>query len=132
MDARDKAKIETAVEAVLPQVWLGITGIDLVSKLAEEMNLPVGQNGVLVQKVFDEGPAKTSGIIGSDKPYLLDGQPILIGGDVITAIDGSKVTSFDQLRELIGQHDPGDNVNILLIRDGKEKTIQVELESLPG
>ena len=49
------------------------------------------------------------------------------GGDVITAFNGTKVTTSQQLRALIDAHKPGDTVKLTVLRGGKTRTVEVKL-----
>lgn len=53
-------------------------------------------------------------------------------GDVITEVNGQKVSDAGQLQVLIGQERPGTKVNVELIRDGKQMTLPVTLEQMNG
>jgi putative serine protease PepD len=55
----------------------------------------------------------------------------LTTGDVVTAVDGEKVSSSDQLRERIDAHDPGDSVTLTVSRDGDIRTLRVVLGTRP-
>ena len=56
----------------------------------------------------------------------------LNAGDVVTAVDGEKVTSSDQLRELIDAHNPGDSVTLTVSRNGDTRTLKVVLGTRPN
>ena len=53
-------------------------------------------------------------------------------GDVVTEIDGEAVADADELRTLIDARQPGDSVELTIVRDGEEQTIEVELASRPS
>lgn len=50
-------------------------------------------------------------------------------GDVITAVDENTVTTANELIEAVQKYNIGDTVELTIIRDGKEKTVEIELES---
>ena len=56
----------------------------------------------------------------------------LTAGDVVTAVDGEKVSSSDQLRELIDAHNPGDSVTLTVSRNGDTKSLKVVLGTRPN
>jgi len=87
------------------------------------MNLPNSQTGVLVEQVQAGSPADTAGLQGSFKPALINGQRVLVGGDVITAIDGKTVTTFDDLLTFMQTAKPGQQVTLAILRDGKQQTL---------
>jgi putative serine protease PepD len=55
----------------------------------------------------------------------------LQAGDTILTVDGTKVTSADQLTSIIGSKAPGDTVTITYSRDGQTQSVQVKLASRP-
>ncbi len=112
-------------------VWLGVTGADLTPQAAEAMGLDGDSGGVLVQQVTSGSPADEAGIRGSFKPFQSDGGEILIGGDIITAVDGTPVASISALSQLISGYAPDDEVAITILRDGEEIDIQVLLGERP-
>jgi len=79
-------------------VWLGIQGISVSPAIAKAMNLPEDQKGVLIEQVEQSSPADTAGLRGSFKPLTLGGERILVGGDIITAMDGKAINSMDDLK----------------------------------
>ena len=112
-------------------VWLGIAGQALTPEINQEMNLPDNQMGLLVEQVQVGGPADQAGLQGSFKPVLINGQRVLIGGDVITAIDGKSLTSFDDLQAFLQNAKPGQQVKLTILRDGKEQTLTATLAEHP-
>jgi serine protease Do len=111
--------------------WLGITGSDLVSAVAEAMDLPAQTAGVLIERITADSPADNAGLRGSFKPISIDGQEVLIGGDVITAVDESEVDSMRSLAEIVNQSEPGKKISLSIIRDGKELEVEVTLGEQP-
>ena len=109
------------------QAYLGITGGSLVPEIAVEMNLDEDQQGVLVVEVESGSPADDAGLIGSDQVFEFDGQELKIGGDVITAIENTRVDGIQALRLELSKYEPGDVVTLSIIRDGKQIKIKVTL-----
>ena len=103
--------------------YLGIEGMDLndeyrIKQYNREMGTNLkNQQGILVQTVTDNGGAQDAGIRK---------------GDIITEVDGQKVTSFGKLSFAIGSKYPGDKVQIKVLRDGKEKEYTVTLRDQKG
>ena len=62
---------------------------------------------------------------------LINGQRVLVGGDVITAIDGKPVTTFDELQSFMQTAQPGQKVSLTVLRDGKEQTLTATLTEHP-
>ncbi|HLV23259.1 MAG TPA: trypsin-like peptidase domain-containing protein, partial [Moheibacter sp.] len=103
--------------------YLGVEGMDLNDEyLIKQYNREKGtdlksQQGILVQTVTDNGGAQEAGIRK---------------GDIITEVDGMKITSFGKLSFAIGSKYPGDKVNVKLLRDGKEREYTVTLRDQKG
>ncbi len=99
---------------VVQRALLGIQIRDVDAHLAEEEDLSV-LNGVYVVGVNPESGAKEAGVKK---------------GDVIVSVAGDPVSKVSQLQEKIALRRPGDRVNIKILRDGKEKEMEVELKNL--
>jgi len=97
--------------------------------LSKSLNLPTDK-GVLVQRVA--GPAKQAGISAGDTAVQVSGTDLLLGGDVITAIDGKQVSSMDQVIGAVDSKKPGDTVSVELLRGQKKRTVSVKLGKRPA
>ncbi|RME23945.1 MAG: PDZ domain-containing protein, partial [Deltaproteobacteria bacterium] len=93
--------------------WIGIGLQPLDEDLAEQLGV---DEGVVISQVYPDNPAAKAG---------------LRAGDVIVELDGEKVDETDEVVRAIGARRPGDVVKLGIIRDGKEKTIKVELGQRP-
>jgi 2-alkenal reductase len=114
------------------QAWLGILGLALNPEIAREMNLAEDQQGVLVQRVDVQSPADEANLRGSDKQVMINGTQVLVGGDVITALDGKQVANVEELAALIQEAGAGTQVTLTILRDGKTLDVQVTLATKPG
>lgn len=103
------------------RAMLGIEGGDVLNMRQDSRNknLDFGDaiDGVYVSGVVDGGGALAAGIKE---------------GDIITAINGKKVKTMNELQETIVQYRPGDKVTVTLLRDKKEKEFVVELKNSRG
>ena len=72
--------------------------------------------GALITRVVEDGPADRAGIRT---------------GDVITSVDGLRIDEEETLKGAISRKRPGDRVEIMLFRDGQERTITVRLAEHP-
>ena len=96
------------------------------------MNLPGGTNGVLVEQVVTGSPADQAGLLGSSTSFDDNGTQIMIGGDVITALDNQPIDSFNTLLQIVGQYNPGDQVTLSIIRAGATMQIPLTLGTNPA
>jgi len=110
--------------------FLGISGVGLESQLIEALDLDV-EGGVLVQEVTEGGPADDAGIKGGTESATADSLQVLTGGDVITAINGEKVPSMEDVAALVNESDPGDSLELTIQRDGRTETVEVTLGERP-
>lgn len=103
------------------RAMIGIMGGDVLQMRQDERNknIDFGDviDGVYVSSVVDGGGALAAGIKE---------------GDIITAINGKKIKTMNELQETIVQYRPGDKVTVTLIRDKKEKKFEVELKNSRG
>lgn len=113
--------------------WLGISGTGLVPELATAMNLDAGQRGALVEDVMPNSPAEKAGLKASDKQVTIEGQSAVVGGDVIVAIDNTPVTGMDDLIAYLARSTKvGQQVTLTILRNGKEKSVNVTLAARPS
>jgi S1-C subfamily serine protease len=110
--------------------FLGLRGATIEPQLADAVNLPVEQ-GVLVQEVTDGGPSDEAGIRGGDASVTLDGAGLRLGGDIITALDGRRVSSMEDVVDIVNAADPGDRLEVTLLRGDERRTATVTLGDRP-
>lgn len=101
---------------VVQRGWLGVTIGSVNSQLAKEYELEVNE-GAYISGFAEMSSAKAAGIKE---------------GDVVVKIDDTPIRTSAGLIEYIGRHRPGDKVNMLINRKGKELVIPVELKSRDG
>jgi 2-alkenal reductase len=111
--------------------YLGVTGYTVNPPLVKAMSLPLEQ-GAYVSSVPTGGPSSDAGLRGTTETITQDGRLVEIGGDVITAIDGQPVKTFDDiLIYLTLQTTPGQTVMLTVLRDGQYQDISVKLGTRP-
>ncbi|MDW5595971.1 trypsin-like peptidase domain-containing protein [Conexibacter stalactiti] len=110
--------------------YIGISAITLDDRLAS-LRLPV-KRGVLVQSVHPGGPAAAAGVSGGTIESQVEGEAVLLGGDVITALDGRTVRSMGQLTRAIADRKPGDEIKLGILRNGESLQLVITLGKAPG
>ena len=105
---------------------LGIVSLAISPDLADQMGLPAG-SGVLVQKVVPGGAADRAGLHGGNEQAYLGNMPIVLGGDLIVAIDGREVADPSDITSIMDKHQPGDVVNVTVYRARKKLTVKLTL-----
>lgn len=117
----------------LEHTYLGLSTLEMSADIASAMNLPSNTRGILVNGVSTDGPAGKAGLKGSSSETKIDGVSTPIGGDIITSIDGNPVKTYNQLISyLLLKTKVGQQVELGIIRDGKEMTVKVTLEARPS
>ncbi len=111
--------------------YLGINGGSITPDLAKALKLPV-QEGVLVNEVVKGGPADEAGIKGGDTSATIEGASVRLGGDIITEVDGKKVSGMEEVINAVNAASPGDEMELTVDRDGETKTITVTLGVRPA
>jgi len=112
--------------------WMGIMVMELGSEIAAAMDLSEDQQGILVIHVEEDSPAYEVGLQGSEKSFELDGEQLSIGGDIITEFDGNTVTSVAELLDLLAQAEPGQEVELTILRDGELIQVTMTLAERPS
>jgi S1-C subfamily serine protease len=111
--------------------FLGISGADLTQDVADVLNLDV-DHGAIVQSVVPDSPADKAGIEAGNATVNVAGQRIRAGGDVITAVDGNEVSGMDDVIDAVDSKQPGDTLELTLLRGGQERTVSVDLADRPA
>lgn len=112
----NKAKeIASQIVEVRPQAYLGVVGTTVTQALVVRFNLPVDR-GVLVVSVAPGSPAEQAG---------------LMPGDIIVRFGGQEIARVSDLEQALRQHQPGDRVEIVINREGAERSITVTLGEAP-
>jgi S1-C subfamily serine protease len=111
--------------------FLGINGGSVTPELARTLDLPVDE-GVLVNEVVEGGPADEAGLHGGEETATVEGASIKVGGDVIVAIDGEKLTEMEEVINAVNAAKPGDEMELTVDRDGESKKIVVTLGDRPA
>lgn len=113
--------------------YLGISGTDMTSDIAQAMNLPTNTRGALVEDVTSGGPADKAGVKASTTTVTINGVQGTVGGDVITAIDGYTITSMSDLISYLAVNTQvGQTVSLTVLRNGQTQTVKVTLGSRPN
>jgi putative serine protease PepD len=100
--------------------WLGVSALDLDPELAADLGIGGGASGILVQSVIPDGPADRAGIRAGERD-----------GDLIVAIGDVVEPTMEDLTALVNDLDPGDELPVTVIRDGRELDLQLVLGERP-
>jgi len=105
---------------------LGVRTIPISAELADEIGLPADY-GLLIVQVTPGGSADQAGLHGGTERAYLGNIPIMLGGDLIVAIDGEKVEDEQDLAHMMNNHRAGDTVKVTIYRNKKKLDVSVAL-----
>ncbi|MBX7234986.1 MAG: trypsin-like peptidase domain-containing protein [Caldilineales bacterium] len=107
--------------------WLGIEqlGYALSPVLAQALNLPQSQ-GLLIAQIYRDSPADQAGLRGATDEVAFGNRRLLVGGDILTAIDGVPLKTWDDLDAYLSeQTEVGQTVRLSIVRGGEERVVEV-------
>ena len=111
--------------------WLGVEVEDIDPALAAVVK-GIPAHGVLVVGVRAGSPAAKAGLVAGHQSITVAGEGAVVGGDAIVSLDGSPVESSDRLVALLATHNPGNQVELGVVRDGQSRTVTVTLGNAPA
>ena len=112
--------------------YLGISGGSDHPRARQGANLPV-EEGVLVAEVVKGGPADKAGIEGGDTRRRSKAPSVRLGGDIITEVDGKKVTGMEDVINVVDGAQPGDKIELTArCAAATTKTVTVTLGVRPA
>ena len=112
------------------RAYLGIGGATVSAELARVFRLPVDA-GVLVEVVGDGTPAARAGLKAGTTSTVVAGEGYTLGGDLIVAVAGKRVSSLEELRDVLADHKPGQVVKLQIYRGHRQLTVAVTLGRQP-
>lgn len=111
--------------------WIGVAGVDMDYEIAKAMKVNVTY-GWLITSVIKGSPAEKAGLRGGTKQVTIAGTTITIGGDIIVAINGTKILGIDTLSAYLEENTrPGQVVEITIVRGGRFMNITLTLGRRP-
>jgi S1-C subfamily serine protease len=105
---------------------LGVRTIPIDPEIAGELSL-AADYGLLIVQAVPGGSADRAGLRGGSERAYLGNIPIMIGGDLIVAIDGEKIESQQTLAQIMNKHRAGDTVKVTIFRGKKQMEVSVAL-----
>jgi S1-C subfamily serine protease len=105
---------------------LGIASYAIGPDLAEQMGL-AAEEGLLIERVLPGSAAERAGLRGGNQQAYVGNQLILVGGDLIVAIDGQRVTDPQEISALMDKHQAGDIISVTFYRGRKQMTLKLIL-----
>ena len=119
---RDDGEVEYA--------YIGVGTKPLFPQLAEELEVDA-DSGAIVEDVSPNSPAEEAGIEPGDSEIDFQAIPYTVGGDIIVSVDGEEIVTEADLPRIVARLEPGQEVELGIIRDGEEQEVTVELGTRP-
>jgi S1-C subfamily serine protease len=111
--------------------WLGASGTDMTYEIAKAMNVNVTY-GWLIAQVTSGGPADDADLQGGTQQVTVNGQPIIIGGDIIVALSGTRIKGTDDLSTFLEENTmPSQTINVTIVRNAQEMMVQLKIGTRP-
>ena len=115
--------INTARELLLARrsIWSGLEGHTLSGDLAAIFNVPQPE-GFLIKTVAKGSPAESAGIRGGNRTAVIDGQTLVVGGDILLAVDGiptGNLADYQRMRDHMQKLAPGATITVTVLRAGR-------------
>ena len=107
---------------------LGIASYPIGPDLASQMGLDADY-GVLIQRVIPGGAAERAGLRGGNQQAYVGNTPIMLGGDLIVAIDSQQITDTQDINIIMDKHQAGDVVSITILRGHRQMTLKLQLNT---
>ena len=105
---------------------MGIVSYPIGPDLAQQMGLDADY-GVLIQRVLPGGAAERAGLRGGNEKAYVGNTQILLGGDLIIAIDGEQVSTPQDIAAMMDKHQAGDVVSLTVLRNRRQVTFKLTL-----
>src|SRR5499433_1631335 len=102
--------------------WLGLQGREIDGQASSVLRLPISP-GYLVEVVYDGSPADRAGIRGGNLSVVIQGDEYLLGGDILTSIQGTPIRTHNEYLAKVRGLRPGQRVKVILLRDGQPREV---------
>ncbi|MEX2147573.1 MAG: trypsin-like peptidase domain-containing protein [Candidatus Rokuibacteriota bacterium] len=110
--------------------WLGMQGRAVDNRLGAVVRLPVTP-GYLVEVVYDDSPADRAGVRGGNLSVVVQGEEYLLGGDIVTTIQGAPVRSHQDYVARVKTLRVGQRVKITVMREGQARELTLIVAERP-
>ncbi len=130
----------TIIRQVLPQLiehgrvirpWLGINGRLIDSgEFRRFFNIDV-RNGLLVEVIEPRSPAEAAGLKGGVLPVKIAGNELLLGGDIVTQINGTSIADPKAFQKIAQSLKIGDTLELTVFREGQSDTVSLKVVERP-
>jgi S1-C subfamily serine protease len=110
--------------------WLGFHGQFIDNALQSVLRIPLAR-GLLIEVIEPGSPAEQAKLQGGSLEFNIAGRDFLIGGDIITRVNGTRLTSVEKVTEALQVLEVGATVSMGVFRDGRHIEVKYRLPERP-
>jgi len=110
--------------------WIGFHGQLVGDELRDLLRAPLVE-GLLIEVIEPNSPAQKAGLRGGQLELVVAGREYLLGGDVVTSVNGTRLDSSERLLEVTRGLKVGDTLRLMVFREGKYREVEYELPERP-
>ena len=112
--------------------WIGISGTDMTYAIAQSLGVNVTY-GWLITQITDGGAAAQAGLLGGNEQVQVNDAWVMIGGDIIVAVDGIRIINGDTFMSYLEEHTmPHQTISVTIVRNHQILDIPVVLKQRPS
>lgn len=108
---------------------LGFSGSEITPSIAKLFGLPLEQ-GFLIEEVLPNSAAADAGLRAGERVVVVSDKPYVLGGDIITAVNGESVTTPSQIARMLLESHPGQSLRLTVYRQGQTLEIVIPLRKM--
>jgi serine protease Do len=110
--------------------WIGFHGQLVGDELRDLLRAPLVE-GLMIEVIEPNSPAQKAGLRGGQLELVVAGREYLVGGDVVTSVNGTRLDSTERLLEVTRGLKVGDTLRLMVFRDGAYREVEYELPERP-
>jgi S1-C subfamily serine protease len=130
VDLAERSVEQLREDGEVEYAYIGVGTRPLFPQLAEELDVDA-DSGAIVEEVQPDSPAEEAGIQPGNQEIDFQALPYTVGGDIIVSVDGEEIVTEADLPRIIARLEPGQEVELGVLRDGDEETVDVTLGTRP-
>jgi len=105
---------------------LGVRTLPIGPELADQLGL-AADYGLLIVQVIQGGAADQAGLRGGSERAYISNYPVMVGGDLLIAVDGERIETQQDLAQIMNKHRAGDTVHMTIYRGKRKMEVSVAL-----
>ena len=110
--------------------YVGVSSVPVFPQVDRHFKLGT-DHGAWIQELTAGGPAKKAGLRAGIRTKRFQAQDFRMGGDVIVKVGGIEIRRDDDLSQAIAERQPGQTIDMVIVRNGKRKTVSIKLVERP-